>query len=342
MKEMTYPLRRGGARLLRSAGTGLLALVTGVAQAASFDCTKASTRVERLICADAELSRLDSELGRVYADARRSRENPERLLTQQRVWLEQRDRCRTSDCLADLYRQRIAALDRKVGEVSIEAAMGESRTDRSDELVRITQRGPQFEIEAAYPRLEDGKAAAAGERVLDEMVNGEIGDFRQAYQELLAGGGAHQGPPWQLSIDYDQVYAAPHFWSVGLRSYAYTGGAHGGQQHLPVVIRRDTGARVPTEDLFRSGSAWLPRVADYCYTALSQREPFSPDDNWLREGTAPTADNYRKLLPLAEGLLVTFEQYQVGPYAIGTHEVSVPYGELAGLLDQDLFPDGRP
>jgi hypothetical protein len=220
--------------------------------------------------------------------------------------------------------------------------MGRSRTDRSDKVVRITQQGPQLEIEAAYPRLEDGTAAAAGERVLAEVVNGEIDDFRQAYQELLAGGGGHQGPPWQLSIDYDQVYAAPRFWSVGLRSYAYTGGAHGGQQHLPVVLRRDTGARVPTEDLFRSDSAWLPRVADYCYKALSQREPFTPDDNWLREGTAPTADNYRKLLPLANALNVTFEQYQVGPYAIGTHEVSVPYGELADLLDQDLFPDGRP
>ncbi|WP_462329864.1 DUF3298 domain-containing protein [Thiohalocapsa halophila] len=328
--------------LCRSAGAALLALgATGVG-AASFDCTQASTRVEKLICADAELSRLDSKLGAVYASARQSTDDPETLRAGQRTWLAQRNRCNDSDCLAERYHQRIAALGGDAGEDSTEDAMGEPRTERTAKAVRITQQGPRFEVDVAYPRLGDGAAAAAGERVLAELVGTEIDDFREMYRQLLAAGAGHQGPPWQLAIDYDHLYAAPHFWAVGLRSYFYTGGAHGGMQHLPVVIRRDTGARVPVADLFRSEKDWLARVADYCYRALAAREPFSADDDWLREGTAPTTENYRKLLPLADGLLVIFEQYQVGPYAIGVHEVTVPYAELDGLLDPALFPDGRP
>lgn len=342
MSTITTARRTQASALCRGAAAALLALAASGVGAASFDCTQASTRVEKLICADAELSRLDAKLGEAYARARRSTDDAATLQAAQRAWLAQRNRCDDSDCLAERYRQRIAALGGDAGGGSAEDAMGEPRTARSAEAVRITQQGPQFELDAAYPRLGEGAAAAAGERVLAELVNVEINDFRDMYRQLLAAGAGHQGPPWQLVIDYDHVYAAPRFWAVGLRSYFYTGGAHGGTQHLPVVIRRDTGARVPVTGLFRKGSDWLPRLAGYCYGALAGREPFSADDDWLQEGTAPTTENYRKLLPLADGLLVIFEQYQVGPYAIGAHEVTVPYGELDGLLDQDLFPGGRP
>lgn len=334
---MTDHLHRRGARRPLVSLIAVLALAAGVAEAASFDCTKASTRVETLICADAQLSRLDSELAERYGAARRSTDDPAPLTSAQRAWLRQRDRCEDSDCIADLYRKRIAELGG-----GGEKALGALRTERSADAVRITQQGPQLEIDAAYPRLDDGAAAAAAERVLAAVVAAEIDDFQGMYRELLAAGAGHQGPPWQLSIDYDQVFTAPRFWAVGLRSYSYTGGAHGGVHHLPVVIRRDTGAQVAVEGLFRAGSDWRATVADYCYDTLAAREPFSPGDDWLREGTAPTAENYRKLLPLANGLRVIFEQYQVGPYAIGVHEVTVPYAELDGLLNPALFPGGRP
>lgn len=39
----------------------LLCLVAVPVQAASFDCGKAGTKVEKLVCADAELSKLDED-----------------------------------------------------------------------------------------------------------------------------------------------------------------------------------------------------------------------------------------------------------------------------------------
>ena len=44
---------------------GLLVLTLPV-QAASFDCAKAGTKVEKLICGDAGLSKLDDELAAAY------------------------------------------------------------------------------------------------------------------------------------------------------------------------------------------------------------------------------------------------------------------------------------
>jgi uncharacterized protein len=47
----------------------LFGLLSTQALAASFDCNKATTWVERSVCSDAELSKLDEQLAKAYHDA---------------------------------------------------------------------------------------------------------------------------------------------------------------------------------------------------------------------------------------------------------------------------------
>ncbi|MBB3020421.1 uncharacterized protein YecT (DUF1311 family) [Microvirga lupini] len=62
----------------------------------SFDCTKARTKVEKLLCMDKELMASDSVLGRAY-DARRQKSNDDekpRLKAEQIAWINRRnDKC---------------------------------------------------------------------------------------------------------------------------------------------------------------------------------------------------------------------------------------------------------
>lgn len=88
----------------------LLALVAGQAGAAGFDCARAGTAVERMICAQPALSALDDQLAKAYDAARRSGRHPG-LLAQQRDWLTKvRDRCTDATCVRAAYTSRIAAL----------------------------------------------------------------------------------------------------------------------------------------------------------------------------------------------------------------------------------------
>jgi uncharacterized protein len=82
------------------------------ASRASFDCTKASTRVEKMTCADDEASELDRELADAYRRALRGpAENQEELRSEQRAWLSnRRNRCADVECLRRAYRARMAAL----------------------------------------------------------------------------------------------------------------------------------------------------------------------------------------------------------------------------------------
>lgn len=80
------------------------------AQAASFDCAKATTKIEKLICADAELSKLDDELNVAYNIAMQDEPYAENVQQTQKQWLRDRNQCRAADCVKKQYEMRLAAL----------------------------------------------------------------------------------------------------------------------------------------------------------------------------------------------------------------------------------------
>lgn len=79
-------------------------------QAASFDCAKASTKVEKAICADEELSKLDEDLGKAYSEALPKAPDPESLKQQQKQWLRERNKCSDTACLKQAYQTRLSTL----------------------------------------------------------------------------------------------------------------------------------------------------------------------------------------------------------------------------------------
>lgn len=77
----------------------------------SFDCSKASSNVERLICASTELSDLDSELSSAYKSALAVTNNASDLKSEQNRWRKDvRDSCSDQECVLSAMRSRIATL----------------------------------------------------------------------------------------------------------------------------------------------------------------------------------------------------------------------------------------
>lgn len=83
----------------------------------SFDCNKAASRIEILICSDSVLAQLDAQMGRAYLQALKSQSDSATFVNDQRRWLALRDsRCGSSvsplirTCLIQMTRERIAGL----------------------------------------------------------------------------------------------------------------------------------------------------------------------------------------------------------------------------------------
>lgn len=82
------------------------------AKSASFDCNKASTNVEKLICIDSILSKQDEQLDQLYSGVLSKMDDKESFRRAQRKWLkEKRNICENAMCLMQVYHERIAQLN---------------------------------------------------------------------------------------------------------------------------------------------------------------------------------------------------------------------------------------
>lgn len=85
---------------------------TGAARAASFDCARPASSVQRTICADAKLSAVDSDLQHGFEAALSLSFDPAELRSQQALWLTHtRDKAATAGDIADVYAMRRKTLD---------------------------------------------------------------------------------------------------------------------------------------------------------------------------------------------------------------------------------------
>jgi uncharacterized protein YecT (DUF1311 family) len=86
-------------------------LLASPAQAASFDCSKASTPQEKLICFDYRLSDLDSQLAWTYTEALKQAKDTSALKQSQKDWVAAREKCTNVNCILHAYVGKIEALN---------------------------------------------------------------------------------------------------------------------------------------------------------------------------------------------------------------------------------------
>ena len=147
----------------------LAASFAGQALAApSFDCNKASTRVERMICDHPRIARLDSKMADAYRTA--LRDSPwasanRRIRRDQKQWIAERNRCRKPRCLRQLYRQRIDQLHADVDGGSGGNVGGGSSAGGSD-IMQVTG-------VAANDVLNVRSGAGTNFRIVGALGNGD-------------------------------------------------------------------------------------------------------------------------------------------------------------------------
>lgn len=89
---------------------GWIALLTA-AHAASFDCGKASSKTEKLICGDDTLSKLDDDLNKAYLHSLERSDVKQQAIESQRQWLrKERNVCQNTECIKAAYETRIKEL----------------------------------------------------------------------------------------------------------------------------------------------------------------------------------------------------------------------------------------
>lgn len=110
---------------------GVAVVASSFAHAASFDCVKARSPMEKLICSDGKLSAMDERLNAAFKDAiARSNAKP-LLVAWQRDWLKSYEltQCKDASCLSTEFGKRIDLLN-NVASSSDSAAKWNGSYDR--------------------------------------------------------------------------------------------------------------------------------------------------------------------------------------------------------------------
>jgi len=177
--------------------------------------------------------------------------------------------------------------------------------------------------------------AATIENTLNAIVNQAVAD----------------SPTDERGVDYS--VEGDRYASVVLTETTYIlGGTHPTSSVTAKTFDVRTGDVVAPLTLFRSSDAGLIAIRDAVRRRLLPLvgEPNDPNDTTWNRATwsinpaqlpfsDATPDNYRSLVPRSDGLLVRFDQGQVGTSADWLIDVLVPWPDLDAVLAPGAIPD---
>jgi hypothetical protein len=192
-----------------------------------------------------------------------------------------------------------------------------------------TDRQDDYTITMQLPSLtgsDDARVQAFNSR-MRSVVAEPVARFKKGLKDL---------PPTPIAaasffdVRYALLSPPGDILSVKFEMMGYVkGAAH--PYHLSPTTNFDLakGRELALADLFLPASGYLDTISEYCIQQLKLRD-IAFDESM--PGAEPTVGNYRDWNITPDGLLITFEEYQVAAYAAGPQTVLVPYGQLRSIL----------
>ena len=314
----------------RRLALGLLCAALPMQAAQAFDCAKAATGVERLICADPGLKALDDRMGQAYAQVRdlTPKDGRAMLGQAQKAWIMEREGCSGGDdpavCVKDSTRARLALL---LGG----AASGPGTPTRIvPRFIMQTGTDSRYEIDATLLRMV--APASPGEKRLNRLADALAADIP------FGPHGDEPNPYYDYILDQSLDYLSPAFASVAISISSYTGGAHPNSTLWHVNIDMASGRDLGIGDLF--DGATLEGLAAECRSQIiaektarvESGQTYDPqDDRFLQDDTVRSSvgDISRWSFTDREGRL-DFDPYAIGAYAEGRFACSFAMAALRG------------
>lgn len=190
---------------------------------------------------------------------------------------------------------------------------------------------PVYTINAQLPNLtgSDDPRVYTFVTLMHDIVMSEIGAFKSDVLQYASTPPISAGS--SLDIQYSLVGQRGDFWSIKFEIMGYAdGAAHPYHYSITVNYDLEKGKEIVLDEIFLPGSNYLQKISELCKAELAARnigfEGFS-------QGADPLPENYQRWNVSDQGLMITFDEYQVAAYAAGPQVVVIPFGELGGLVD---------
>ncbi len=188
----------------------------------------------------------------------------------------------------------------------------------------------RFPDEPALERLIDARLRAMTQTAPDDRLPASL----EAYQRDFL---AHAEPRWST---YLQAKPRDHHDTlvvIELSSYLDRGGAHGmpGRGFINYDLEQDRALTL--EDVLLPGQEerfWA--LAEQAHRDWLQGNQPADDPQFAERWPFQRTNN---VALLADRVLLKYDVYSLGPYSMGHPELSIPYGQLDGVLRPERLPE---
>ncbi len=168
----------------------------------------------------------------------------------------------------------------------------------------------------------------------DEIMN----DFINRYKEFISDTSLPKDykPMWENSFAANVEFNSDYILSIENVEFRFEGGAHPITFFIYANYDLKTGKKISLADLFNENyKTELDKIGEKRF-----REAYNikPDENFEQAGYFVDKGQFHlnnNFLITKGGLQFRFEQYEIGPYALGAPIVSIPYAELKDLINPD-------
>ncbi len=203
---------------------------------------------------------------------------------------------------------------------SVALAASASAAPLSERDAVLSSQTDKLHIRVHYPRIGnagvDADILAWAQQVVDTFQT----TYAEEQEHDLA---------YELETTYSITRSSPSVLSIVWKTASYTGGAHGNLDISSTTYDLKTGELIDLYDVFQNLDAALDIMSRFCAKSLVQSLGDMYNDDMLRGGTAPEAENFSSFALTPAGIRIFFQPYQVAPWAAGPQVVNIPLDALA-------------
>ena len=202
--------------------------------------------------------------------------------------------------------------------------------------VLISEDNDKYEIDVKYPTFKGLPNSDSLNEFLGEKFQNNVNVFKADVDENSI---EEVGVPSQLQIGYEVVFFTSNAVSVRFNTLYYVAGmAHPNAYYESLNYDFNNGKEILISDLFNLGSDYLAELSNISRDTLKKQiEVDYYFDDFVIPGTEAVEENFTVFNFDKEKLMITFNPYQVGPWALGAQFVEIPFSQLQGFNAQNDF-----
>lgn len=160
------------------------------------------------------------------------------------------------------------------------------------------------------------------------LVEDFFKEYKKYYEELTGESGS-----WELERKIDIAFVNDRLVSFRFFEYSFLGGAHPNKNNFYTNYDLLTGGKLTPKEIFIEG--YESKLTSIAEKKFREARNLKPDESLAEAGFKFINDKFTLNANFGftkEGIIFFYNPYEVGPYALGSTEVIIPYKDLEGLI----------